>query len=84
LITNNSNVTAVFVNIFGTLPLLTNLIVGGIVRCDSIAQGLINTVSRQNINVPIVARLQGTNMMEAQNLVTTTSLPENNWLTIDC
>ena len=84
MITNNSNVTAVFVNIFGTLTLLTNLIVGGIVRCDSIAQGLINTVSRQNINVPIVARLQGTNMMEAQNLVTTTSLPENNWLTIDC
>jgi len=84
LITNNSSVTAVFVNIFGTLTLLTNLIVGGIVRCDSIAQGLINTVSRQNINVPIVARLQGTNMMEAQNLVTTTSLPNNNWLTIDC
>jgi succinyl-CoA synthetase beta subunit len=39
------------------------------VRCDSIAQGLINTVANQAINIPIVARLQGTNMREAQNLV---------------
>jgi succinyl-CoA synthetase beta subunit len=44
---------------------------GGIVRCDSIAQGLINTVSKQDINIPIVARLQGTNMDEAQSLVVT-------------
>jgi succinyl-CoA synthetase beta subunit len=42
---------------------------GGIVRCDSIAQGLINTVANQAINIPIVARLQGTNMKEAQQLV---------------
>ena len=42
---------------------------GGIVRCDSIAQGLINTVSKYSVNIPIVARLQGTNMTEAQELV---------------
>ena len=45
------------------------LTLGGIVRCDSIAKGLINTVSKSDINIPIVARLQGTNMREAQALV---------------
>jgi len=70
LITNDPKVTAVFVNIFGTLsPLHIFLMLGGIVRCDSIAQGLINTVANQAINIPIVARLQGTNMKEAQQLV---------------
>jgi succinyl-CoA synthetase beta subunit len=68
LITSDSKVTAVFVNIFG-IHLPEYLTVGGIVRCDSIAQGLINTVSKQAINIPIVARLQGTNMKEAQQLV---------------
>lgn len=70
LITNDPKVTAVFVNIFGTLVSFCSfLMLGGIVRCDSIAQGLINTVSRHDINIPIVARLQGTNMDEAQSLV---------------
>jgi len=63
LITSDSKVTAVFVNIFG-----------GIVRCDSIAQGLINTVNKQAINIPIVARLQGTNMKEAQHLIADSGL----------
>jgi succinyl-CoA synthetase beta subunit len=68
LITSDSTVTAVFVNIFGTCH-PTFLTIGGIVRCDSIAQGLINTVSKQATNIPIVARLQGTKMKEAQQLV---------------
>jgi len=58
LITNDPKVTAIFVNIFG-----------GIVRCDAIAKGLIATVENMNLRIPIVARLQGTNMQEAQKLV---------------
>jgi succinyl-CoA synthetase beta subunit len=58
LITNDPKVTAIFVNIFG-----------GIVRCDAIAKGLIATVENMNLRIPIVARLQGTNMQEAQRLV---------------
>lgn len=69
LITNDPKVTAVFVNIFGNVPHLAILTKGGIVRCDSIAQGLIDTVSKSNMNIPIVARLQGTNMTEANDLV---------------
>ena len=58
LITSDPKVTAIFVNIFG-----------GIVRCDAIAQGLINVVNEMNLRTPIVARLQGTNMEQAHKLV---------------
>ncbi|KAI2642194.1 ATP-grasp domain-containing protein [Xylaria nigripes] len=58
LITSDSKVTAIFVNIFG-----------GIVRCDAIAHGLINTVKTLNLKVPIIARLQGTNMEQAHQLI---------------
>lgn len=58
LITSEPNVTAVFVNIFG-----------GIVRCDAIAQGLINTVESLNLRIPIIARLQGTNVEQAHKLI---------------
>ncbi|KAK0612888.1 ATP-grasp domain-containing protein [Bombardia bombarda] len=58
LITSDQKVTAIFVNIFG-----------GIVRCDAIAHGLINTVKTLNLKIPIIARLQGTNMEQARQLI---------------
>lgn len=58
LITSDPKVSAIFVNIFG-----------GIVRCDAIAQGLINVVQEMDLRTPIVARLQGTNMEQARTLV---------------
>jgi succinyl-CoA synthetase beta subunit len=58
LITSDPKVTAIFVNIFG-----------GIVRCDAIAKGLIQVVETMNLRIPIVARLQGTNMEAAHKLV---------------
>ena len=58
LITSDPKVTAIFVNIFG-----------GIVRCDHIAQGLINAAQTLNLKVPIIARLQGTNVDEARRLI---------------
>jgi len=57
LITSDPKVTAIFVNIFG-----------GIVRCDAIAKGLISVVEKMNLRTPVVARLQGTNMEQAQKL----------------
>ncbi|KAK6347772.1 Succinate--CoA ligase [ADP-forming] subunit beta, mitochondrial [Orbilia javanica] len=63
LITKDPKVTAIFVNIFG-----------GIVRCDDIARGLIGTVQNMNLRVPVVARLQGTNMQEAQKLINESGL----------
>jgi len=58
LITSDPKVTAIFVNIFG-----------GIVRCDAIAQGLIQVVQSMNLRVPVIARLQGTNNEKAHELV---------------
>ncbi|KAH8907050.1 succinate-CoA ligase [Coniochaeta sp. PMI_546] len=58
LITSDPKVTAIFVNIFG-----------GIVRCDAIAHGLINTAAALNLKIPIIARLQGTNMEQARELI---------------
>jgi succinyl-CoA synthetase beta subunit len=58
LITSDSKVTGIFVNIFG-----------GIVRCDDIAKGLIQTASSLNLKIPIIARLQGTNMEEAHQII---------------
>jgi succinyl-CoA synthetase beta subunit len=50
LILSNSRVRAILVNIFG-----------GIVRCDLIADGIINAVKNVGVAVPVVVRLEGTN-----------------------
>jgi len=63
LITSDPKVTAIFVNIFG-----------GIVRCDAIANGLISTVKSLNLKIPIIARLQGTNMEMAHKIINESGL----------
>jgi succinyl-CoA synthetase beta subunit len=50
LILSDSNVQGIFVNIFG-----------GIVRCDMIAEGIIEAVKEVGITIPVVVRLEGTN-----------------------
>ena len=50
IILSDAKVKAVLVNIFG-----------GIVRCDLIAEGIINAVKEVGIEVPVVVRLEGTN-----------------------
>ncbi|HEY4880775.1 MAG TPA: ADP-forming succinate--CoA ligase subunit beta, partial [Steroidobacteraceae bacterium] len=55
LILSNPNVRAILVNIFG-----------GIVRCDLIADGIINAVKNVGVAVPVVVRLEGTNAQAAR------------------
>ena len=55
LIVSDSNVEAILVNIFG-----------GIVRCDLIAEGIIKAVKEVGVNVPIVVRLEGTNVEQGR------------------
>jgi succinyl-CoA synthetase beta subunit len=50
LILSNPNVKAILVNIFG-----------GIVRCDLIAEGVIDAVQHVGVRVPVIVRLEGTN-----------------------
>ncbi len=59
IILADPRVKAVLVNIFG-----------GIMRCDWIAQGLLNATQQLEVKVPIVVRLQGTNVEEGRRLLT--------------
>lgn len=58
LILSGDNVKAILVNIFG-----------GIVRCDLIAEGIINAVADIDVSVPVVVRLEGTNVNEGKKLL---------------
>jgi succinyl-CoA synthetase beta subunit len=51
LILSNPNVKAILVNIFG-----------GIVRCDLIAEGIIQAIETTHVSVPVIVRLEGTNV----------------------
>lgn len=66
IILSDKNVRAILINIFG-----------GIVRCDRVAQGIIDAVNEIDVNVPIVVRLEGTNAIEAGEML------ENSGLTFE-
>jgi succinyl-CoA synthetase beta subunit len=63
LILSNPSVSAILVNIFG-----------GIVRCDLIAEGIIQAVREVNVSVPVVARLEGTNVEKGRELLANSGL----------
>jgi succinyl-CoA synthetase beta subunit len=63
LILSNQNVTAILVNIFG-----------GIVRCDLIAEGIISAVKEVGVSVPVVVRLEGTNVGKGRDLLANSGL----------
>jgi succinyl-CoA synthetase beta subunit len=54
----DENVKAVLINIFG-----------GIVRCDMVARGVVEAAKKLNIQVPVVVRLEGTNVEEGQRVI---------------
>jgi succinyl-CoA synthetase beta subunit len=59
IILKDPNVKAILINIFG-----------GIVRCDRVAQGVVDAYKNMgNINIPIIVRLQGTNADIAKKLI---------------
>ncbi len=59
IILKDANVKAILINIFG-----------GIVRCDRVAQGIVDAYKNMGtINVPIIVRLQGTNAEEAKKII---------------
>jgi succinyl-CoA synthetase beta subunit len=60
----DKNVKAILVNIFG-----------GIMKCDTIAQGIINAVKAVSLPVPLVVRLEGTNVAAGKKLLEESNLP---------
>ena len=63
IILSDPNVKAILINIFG-----------GIVRCDRVAQGVIDAVKEIEVNVPVVVRLDGTNAIEAKEMLENSGL----------
>ena len=60
----DENVKAILVNIFG-----------GIMKCDVIAQGIVNAVKAVNLPVPLVVRLEGTNVEAGKKIIAESGLP---------
>jgi succinyl-CoA synthetase beta subunit len=54
----DKNVKAVLINIFG-----------GIVRCDMVARGVVEAAKKLQVEVPVVVRLEGTNVEEGQRVI---------------
>jgi succinyl-CoA synthetase beta subunit len=63
LILSSDKVQAILVNIFG-----------GIVRCDLIAEGIIAAVKEVGLKIPVVVRLQGTNVEKGRDLLANSGL----------
>jgi succinyl-CoA synthetase beta subunit len=63
LILSSDKVEAILVNIFG-----------GIVRCDLIAEGIINAVQEVGVSVPVVVRLEGTNVDKGREMLAQSGL----------
>jgi succinyl-CoA synthetase beta subunit len=58
IILSDNNVRAVLINIFG-----------GIMRCDTIARGVIDASREVELTIPVIVRLEGTNVEEARRLL---------------
>ena len=63
LIVSDDKVKAILVNIFG-----------GIVRCDLIAEGIIKAVKEVGVDLPVVVRLEGTNVNEGRKMLADSGL----------
>ncbi len=63
MILSDENVKAIFVNIFG-----------GIMKCDTIADGILEAAGEVGINVPLVVRLEGTNVEAGREILSNSGL----------
>jgi succinyl-CoA synthetase beta subunit len=64
IITRDPNVRGIFVNIFG-----------GIMRCDTIANGVVAAVREVGLTVPLVVRLEGTNVELGRSIIENAGIP---------
>lgn len=63
ILTSDSQVKAIMVNIFG-----------GIMRCDVIAAGIVNAAKQVGVKVPLVVRLEGTNVEEGKKILSSSDV----------
>jgi len=58
ILLSDKNVKAVFINIFG-----------GILRVDTLARGVVEAARKMNVQVPVILRLEGTNVEEGRQIL---------------
>ena len=63
ILVSDPNVKAVFINIFG-----------GILRCDTLAKGLIEAIAEVEVKLPLVIRMEGTNVELGRKLLNESGL----------
>ena len=63
ILMSDEHVKAILINIFG-----------GILRCDVLARGVVEAVKKMQVNMPIVVRLEGTNVEEGREILQTSGL----------
>lgn len=63
IILDDSNVKGILINIFG-----------GILRCDILAQGVVQAAEKVNLSVPVVVRMEGTNVEEGRRILAESGL----------
>ena len=63
IILADKNVKAILINIFG-----------GILRCDVLAEGVVQAARKTGINVPVVIRMEGTNVVEGRKILADSGL----------
>lgn len=64
ILLEDTTVKAVFINIFG-----------GILRCDVLARGVIKALNQKGTSLPVIARIEGTNIEEGRSLFEKSGLP---------
>jgi len=62
-ILSDENVKGILINIFG-----------GILRCDVLAEGVVQAARKTGINVPVVVRMEGTNVDDGRRILTESGL----------
>lgn len=67
IILSDPNVRGIFINIFG-----------GILRCDVLAQGVVNAARKVGLKLPVVVRMEGTNMEQGRKILADSGLNLNN------
>src|SRR5210317_1614550 len=63
ILLSDKNVKAILINIFG-----------GILRCDTLATGVVQAAKETNLSVPLVVRLEGTNVDEGKKILAESGL----------
>ena len=67
IILSDPNVRGIFINIFG-----------GILRCDILAQGVVSAAHKVGLSLPVVVRMEGTNVEEGRKILAQSGLDLTN------